>query len=333
MSGPEDLFYDAAVTVLKGPSLYLFDEARIPDYQVSLKQALLASKDKPLSTEALYLGASAADRAEAKLLAGIDPEILKVKWKHQDVLTVPGLSDNVSYDASVVFIKLSRTHIQKFCLLTRLHVERESVTQRQSRRRNRKNKQTLNHTDYLTSKVVLIANATPQVLAIFTSWASKTFDTLFKPIPLLSSQLMLAQYDDIFNGLRGSSPTQLQKESSYLTFDTSAFTATTNDSEDITFSSSSAIKEITVSILGSDLAGYFGQLEPNQTLSSIVFYHYFNITGIDLTKLPLKKFTTKSLIMAASGNFRIEGSGSYWRDQDSSQFWKFIQKIAEEKIN
>lgn len=347
MTSPEDFFYDVPITVLKGPSLYLFNKEYLPNYRDSLQEFLIASKESPAATtESLYHGSSKNDATTSKLgaLSGIDPKNIKIKWKHEDELTVPGISADVSYSADMVFVRLGRNNVQWFCLLTRLHILRESREERQRQQRHNQSKKPFSHIDYLTQKVVLITNARSQILSIFTEWLSQSFDALFKPIPLLSTEFMLLQYNRVFQQLDSLSttPEELAAESCFIVFDTSAVTSYRNslkddEEQDAGSLSSSAINEITVSISGRDLPGFLSQVSTStngtklDTLAAVIFHHYFNMTGINLQKLPIKKISTNAIILTSRGRFRIHKRAQHWHKDSDAAFWKFVQEIAEQR--
>lgn len=357
MSSLEDFFYNGSITVLQGPPLYLFNENNIREYQESLKRHILISSERDSSIS-------------GKSSSSVDSNSLKVKWKHEDKLDVPGLQNSledndVSYEVNMIFIRLGSKNIQKFCLLTRLHVsgdiEEESVQEgetyspwsQQRKIRQTKLNRLNNQRDYLTRKVILLANSNSQILNFVVTWLGQTLDSYFKPIMPLSSEFMLSQYDKIYQYLKSLLVSGeivlevLQTETSFIVFDVSSIVANAAklENEDQGKSSSdnnnnNSLQEISVSVLGRDILGYMSQktksqdsnnISRNMTLSEAVIHHYYNITGIDLGQVPIKKITTSALNLSSKGDFKIFKRGLYWNDNDNANFWKFIQSIAEQE--
>lgn len=370
MSNPEDFFYDAPITVYKGPSLYLFAKDHVSEYQDSLKSYVFDHIEQLQSPE--FGQSSSASK--------VNPKTLKVKWKHQDELTIPafpfdGQSERrheVTYEADMVFIKLSAARIQRFCLLTRRHVHNgssEGAQQQPTRPFSRK--------EYLTQKVVLFANASTEIEALFIDFLSKSFDSLFKPIVPLSTRFMLAQYDRIFDTLRKKvsegkiSSDRLKEETSYISFDVSATLAaiqarqrqaasSVNKKRIMGYGTSyhidlnqenhnfieDALEDITVSIRGQDITKYFEWIEEEEeekpqsekrshspaqlSLSTAVIRHYFESTGINLSRLQISGIITSALTLTAKGKFRILKRGFYGNEDQGEDIWMFINAIAEQ---
>lgn len=211
MSNIEDFFYNAPVSIYKGPSLYLFSSIKLSEYQSLLKDYVLAAAKKRQSSQENEAGLS------------INPKIMKVKWKYLDRMHLPAIparfrfDDHHSsqkkpqYEANMVFIRVSPKVIHRFCLLTRLHIE--------------SSKDDGSSSEYLTQRVVLLANASAQMIPVFIDFLARQFDAAFKPIRPLSPRFMLAQYDLIFSTLRNRvnnrtlDSSKLMEENSFIDFD------------------------------------------------------------------------------------------------------------------
>lgn len=196
----DDFFFNASLTLFSGPRMHGFSSSKIGEYKKTLVEFLTRVQE-----------------------ASEEPEINKgkveLKWKHWGNMSDhPGLSSDVTYSVEMVFIRYNRT-LHRLCIITRHHLK--------------------NKLEILRHSVVVLANATPEVLDVCRYWMAKEFDTMLTPFEI-NQDAMFLEYDTY---LRTSSRASGFGTDSELVFSV----------ED---SFSKKLRDITIAVSGQDLPGY-----------------------------------------------------------------------------
>lgn len=196
----DDFFFNASFTLLSGPRMHGFTAAHISDYKKTLLEYLQrVSETSDLDED---------QKGQVEL-----------KWKHWGSMrNHPGVSENVTYSLDMIFIRYNRT-LHRLCVVTRHHLK--------------------DRLEILKNSIVVMANATPEVLDVYKYWMVKQFDTALVPF-IIARKVMFNEYDLY---LKGSA-----RASGFGTDSELVFAVQEEHSK--------KLKEVTVAVSGQDLPGY-----------------------------------------------------------------------------
>lgn len=202
----DDFFFNASLTILSGPRLHGFKANDISLYKSTLIGYLTRIQE----------GSEDFSDTQPRHTKGD----IQLKWKHWGSLKDHvGLSTRVTYSLDMVFIQFNRT-LHRFCIITRHHLE--------------------SHVDILRHSVVVMANATSEVLDVCRYWMSKQFDTMLTPFEI-DQKMLYNEYDLYLKSTIRQSGFGTDSELIFSVGD----------------SLTKKLRHITIAVSGQDLPGYF----------------------------------------------------------------------------